>query len=191
MRFDLCTEDILQAYLNSASELLLQVYLMPNRQLKVLVEYVFKLSRPLKHLAHSRDYWYASFANYLTHDLGMNAVSSDMSLFFRGTRGKVTRLLASYDVDTLACVDRSFAELTEKTREAFEVKSREHYTMRSSDLDVKNLSDGFEIHQCAYIDRLKKLPRDVDFVQTRRSRSLLSWLVQSRADTCVIASKHA
>ncbi len=55
----------------------------------------------------------------------MKAVSSNMSLFFRRARGQVTGLLAYYEDDTLACGDRSLIDLTIKTREAFEVKSRE------------------------------------------------------------------
>ncbi len=56
---------------------------------------------------------------------------------------------------------------------------------------VNKLSDGFEIHQRAYIDRLKRLPPDADFAQLRRARAQLSWLAQSRPDFCVIASKLA
>ena len=36
---------------------------------------------------------------------------------------------------------------------------------------------GFEIYQLAYIERLKKLPRDADFVQHRRALAQLSWLI--------------
>ncbi len=90
-----------------------------------------------------------SFAKHLTHDLGMNAVSSDMSLFFRRARGQVTGLIAVYVDDTLACGDRSFVELTEKSRKAFEVKSREHDKMRFSGVYVGKLSDEFEIHHRA------------------------------------------
>ncbi len=191
MGFEVWTEDISQAYLQSASELLREVDLKPNRQQKVPAGYVSKLLRPLYRLSDSGDNWHATFAKHLTHDLGMKAVSSDMSLFFRHARGQLTGLLASYVNDTLACGDRSFVDVTAKTREAFEVKSREHNKMRFSGVYVNKLNDGFEIQQRAYIDRLKRLPRDADFVQLRRARDDLSWLVHSRPDICVIASKLA
>ncbi len=63
--------------------------------------------------------------------------------------------------------------------------------MRFSGVYVNKLSYGFEIHQRAYIDRLKSLPRNADFVQLRRARAQLSWLVHSRPDTCIIAGKLA
>ncbi len=55
----------------------------------------------------------------LIDDPGMKAVSSDMSLIFRRA-----------------------VELTEKTREALEVKSRDHDKMRFSVVYVNKLSDG-------------------------------------------------
>ena len=55
----------------------------------------------------------------------------------------------------------------------------------------KKTSNQFEFYQRACIDRLKKLPCDADFLQLRRSRAQLSWLVHSRPDICVIASKLA
>ncbi len=63
--------------------------------------------------------------------------------------------------------------------------------MRFSGVYVDKLRDGFEIHQRAYIDRLEKLPRDADFTQLPKSRAQLSWLVHSRPDICVTASKLA
>ncbi len=56
MGFDIWTEDISQAFLQSASELLRDVYLKPNRQLKVPAGYVLKLLRPFYGLADSGDY---------------------------------------------------------------------------------------------------------------------------------------
>ena len=105
MRFGVRTEDISQAYLQSARELLREVYLKPNRQLKVTAGYVLKLLRPLYGLGDSRDYWHATFAKHLSQDLGMKAVSCDVSLFFRCARWQVTGLISSYVADTLAYGD--------------------------------------------------------------------------------------
>ena len=91
------------AYLQSASELLCEVYLRPNRQLYVPAGYVLKLLRPFYGLAYSRDYWHATFSKHLADDLGMKAVSSEMS---------ISGLLASYVDDTLLCGDNNFAEVT-------------------------------------------------------------------------------
>ncbi len=58
------TEDISQAYLQSPSELLREVYLRPNRQLHVPARYVLKLLCPVYGLADSGDYWYATFSKH-------------------------------------------------------------------------------------------------------------------------------
>ena len=42
-----------------------------------------------------------------------------------------------------------------------------------------------------YIDRLEQLPRDADFTLLRRGRAKLSWLVHTRPDICIVASKLA
>ncbi len=75
----------------------------------------------------------------------MQLDASDMSLFFRRTRGQVTGLLASSVDNKLACVSDSFAKPTKRTREPFEVKSQEHNNMRFSGVYVEKLRDSFEI----------------------------------------------
>ena len=66
---------------------------------------MLKLLWPLDGFAGSGDYWHVLFAMHLIHNLGMKAVSRDMSLFFRRARGQVTVVLESYVDDTLACRD--------------------------------------------------------------------------------------
>ncbi len=53
----------------------------------------------------------------------MEAEASEMSLFFRRDGGKISGLLGSCVDDMLACCDNSFAELTKKTREKFQMKA--------------------------------------------------------------------
>ena len=145
------TEDVSQTYLESASELLREVYLRPNRQLHVPAGYVLKLLRPLYGLADSGDYWHLTFSKHLTDDLRMKAAASDLSLFFRRAKGKISGLLASYVDDTLAYGDNSFAKLTKKTREKFEMKASQNKDMRFSGVYVDKCDNGLEIHQRAYI----------------------------------------
>ncbi len=150
-----------------------------------------KLLRPLYGLADSGDYFHATFSKHLTDDLRMKAVASDMSLFSRRARGKISGLLASYVDDTLACGDSSFAELTKKTREKFEMKERQNKDMRFSGIYVDKCDNGFEIHQRAYIERLESIPWDAEYVHLRRARAKPSWLAHSRPDICAELSKLA
>ena len=55
MEFDVWTEDISQAYLQSASKLLREVYRRPNKPLQSPTGYTLKLLRPLCELAGSGD----------------------------------------------------------------------------------------------------------------------------------------
>ncbi len=63
--------------------------------------------------------------------------------------------------------------------------------MRFFGVYIEKHEDGFEIHQRAYIERQEELPQDSDFVQFRRARAKLSWLVYNRPDICVVTSKLA
>ncbi len=110
MGSDVWTENRSQAYLQSASELLREVYLKPNRQLKVPAGYMLKLLRPLYSLTDSGDYWHATFAKLFTHDLGMIAVSSYMSLFFR--RARASHWTACILCRRSTCMRRSFIRRT-------------------------------------------------------------------------------
>ena len=191
MGFDVWTEDISQACFQSASKLLREVYLRPNKHLQAPVGYILKLLRPLYGLADSSDYSYATFAEHLGKKLFMRTVASDMSLFSRRARGQLTGLLASYVDETLACGDSSFSQLPEETRKRFEVKSREYENMRFSGVYIDRSDNGFDIHQRPYIDHLKPLPSDESFVLLRQYRAQLSWLIHSRPDVCMVSSKLA
>ncbi len=111
--------------------------------------------------------------------------------FFRRTRGHLTGLLASYVNEMLACSDSSFSQLTEEVRKRFEVKSREYDKMRFSGVYIDLSDSGFNIHQRPYIDRLKPLQSDANFALLRQYRSQLLWIIHSRPDVCVVASKLA
>ncbi len=89
MGFDLWTEDISRIYLQSASELLCEVYLEPNLQLKVPAGYVLKLLQLLYGPGGSGDYWHATFAKPFSDYVAMKSVDSDISLL--QTRGKASQ----------------------------------------------------------------------------------------------------
>ncbi len=189
--FDVWTEDISQAYLQSATKLLCEVYLRPNKHLQPPAGYILKLLRQLYGLADIGDYWHAKFAERLTKKLGMNTVASDIYLVFRRARGQLTVLLGSFIDDTLACGDSSFSQLTDETRKEFELSSREYEKTRFSGVYIDRSDNGFYIHQRTYIDLLKPLPSNSDVLLLRQYHAQLSWLIHSRPDVCEAASKLA
>ncbi len=119
----------------------------------------------------------------------MKTIAIDMSMLFRRARGQLTGLLASYVDDALACGDSSFSQLTDETRKRFEGKSHEYDNMRFSDIYIDLSDNGFNIHEHPYIDRLNPFPSGTNFVLLRLYRAQLSWLLHSRPDVCVVATK--
>ncbi len=91
--------------------------------------------------------------------------------------------------DTLAYGDSSFSKLIEETRKRFEVKSREYDNMCFSGVYIDRSDNGFNIHQPPYIDLLKLLPSEANSVLLQQYRAQLSWLIYSRPDVSVVASK--
>ncbi len=84
MGFHVRTKDIFRSYRQSASEILREEYMRPNKHLQAPAICMLKLLRPLYGLGHSSDYWHATYAEHLMKKLGMITVSSDMSLFLDG-----------------------------------------------------------------------------------------------------------
>ena len=113
-------------YLQSTTKLLRGAYLKPNCQLKFLAGYFLKLLRPLYGLTGWVDYRQAKFAQHLTYGLECK-LRPAMCLYSLGARvGKVLEYFYPMLTTQIAYYKRSFFELNEQAREAFEVKSREH-----------------------------------------------------------------
>ena len=121
----------------------------------------------------------------------MKSVASYISLFSIRKRGQLSGILASYVDDTLSCVDNAFAELTKKTREAFDVKKREYGNIRFHGAYIDRHADGSHIHQRAYINRLEQLPRDADFTLFGQVRAKPFCLVHTRPEICIVSNKLA
>ena len=66
------------AYLQSASELLRDVYLKPGKEFELPTNHILKLLRPLYGLVDSGDYWNETFSNHIKNDLGMKSSALDM-----------------------------------------------------------------------------------------------------------------
>lgn len=74
---------ITQAYLQSASKLMRDVYLKPSKEFELSSDQLVKLLKPLYGLADSGGYWNVTMAKHREDDLGLKHTAGDMSLFLR------------------------------------------------------------------------------------------------------------
>lgn len=119
------THDITQAYLQSASKLMRDVYLTPGKEFELSADEVLKLLKPLYGLADAGDYWNVTMAKHILEDLGMKRTTGDMSLFFKKIHGKLAGIIGTYVDDSLLAGTEEFLQHTDKTIRQFESKGRE------------------------------------------------------------------
>lgn len=80
--FKIWTQDIYQAFLQSAFKLIYKIYLKPSNEVKKYIEIIsrhpLKLLRPLYGLSDSGDYWDFTLSDRIRNDLGMTATAEQM-----------------------------------------------------------------------------------------------------------------
>ena len=186
--FRIWSLDVNNAYLQSASQLLRDIYLKPGKEFELPSGHLLKLLRPLYGLADSGNYWNETFANHIKNDLKMKPTALDISFFFKKANGKLKGLAGTYVDDTLFAGDTEFLDHTEETSRRFESKDRELDSTRFSGVYIENKGNGFAIHQSNYVDRLEELGSNATFEQFRSARAQLTWLIHTRPDICARAN---
>lgn len=136
------TQDISQAYLQSESTLLWDVYIRPRNALHFPSGHQLKLLRPLYELSDSGDYWSAKFGDHLQNDLQMQRVASDMSLFFKMIHEKVAGITATHIDNTLSTGSDQFTKETTSTSKNFEAKGKEFDNTKFSGVYIETLRNG-------------------------------------------------
>lgn len=106
------SDDVQQAYLQSTEQFVRHVYLKPNASVRMPAGTVLKLLKPLYGLTDAGDHWYHSLHKHLQHDLGMQKVISDGSLFTKHVRGKLIGPKGTYVDDLLGAGTDHFLQLT-------------------------------------------------------------------------------
>ena len=186
--FQIWTIDVNNAYLQSASKLMRDVYLKPGKEFEIPCGHLLKLLRPLYGLADSGDYWNETFAHHIKSDLKMQSTAQDISFFFYKARKKLKGLAGTYVDDALFAGDEDFIAHTDKTSENFDSKSREFGSTRFAGVYLEPSENGFIVHQSSYISRITTLDLDASFDQLQSARSQLTWLVHTRPDICAVAN---
>lgn len=180
--FRIWSQDISQAYLQSAIELLRDIYLKPGKDFEMEGNTLLKLLRPLYGLSDSGDYWHTTFSDHIKNDLDMKETVADYSFFFKKARGKLLGLMGTYVDDTITSGSETFEKETELTSKKFECKKKEYDNFRFAGIYIRKLSEGYSIHQESYIKRLEYLDSKCTFKQFRSARARLTWIQNSRPE---------
>jgi Reverse transcriptase (RNA-dependent DNA polymerase) len=151
--FRVCTHDVQQAYLQSAENLLRDVYLKPPAVLNLSSDTMLKLLRPLYGLCDAGDYWARTILDHLTKDVTLVQTVGDSGLFFQNMNRKLVALTASFIDDLLMAGTEDFHEQSLYTSQRFKSRDRDYDNVNFAGVNINKTSKGFEVHQHDYIQR--------------------------------------
>ena len=114
--FRIWSQDISQAYHQSASKLIRDVYLKPGKDFEISGNRLLKLLRPLYGLSDSGDYWNTTFSKHIKEDLKMTPTIEDYSFFFKKTRGKLVGVPGTYVDDIVSSGTEAFENEYKKNK---------------------------------------------------------------------------
>jgi Reverse transcriptase (RNA-dependent DNA polymerase) len=107
--FDVWSADICQAYLQSATPLLRDVYVRPNPNvIRLGKDELLKLLQHLYGLADAGDYWSQTLTRFHLTELSMEQATGDFALFFRGIADRLVGISATYVDDILQAGTKEF-----------------------------------------------------------------------------------
>lgn len=184
--FRLWSQDVTQAYLQSASNLMRDIYVKPSKEFCLDQKYMLKLLKPLYGLSDAGDYWDSTITQHLQQDLQMSRTALDICLFFKHINGKLAGLSGYYVDDNISTGTEKFEKLTRETEKRFDSKPRTYNSFKFAGIEIETTPNGtILLHQKSYIPRIKPLPEDATFYDYRSMRQRLMWLTHTRPDiTC-------
>jgi len=198
MGYRVFTQDVSQAYLQSAEKLTRDIYLIPKEKdlefLGIESHQALKLRKPLYGLCDSGDYWNDTVERFVAEDMDLNALEGDPSMFIQedDEEDGADGIFGVYVDDTIGAGDDEFEDLTAMMGERFESKEREFENVKFFGLDIKTGTQGvYEMSQRSYIEKLMLLPSDASFQLYRSVRAAASWVTHTRPDICCAVNKAA
>jgi Reverse transcriptase (RNA-dependent DNA polymerase) len=165
--FDVWSADICQAYLQSATPLLRDVYVRPDPNVIRLgkVE-LLKLVQPLYGLADAGDYWSQTLTRFHLTELSMEQATDEIALFFRGVADRLVGISATYVDDILQAGTKEFRrDALAALHKNFDMKPAENPPFTFASIRIR--TNPHAIDQAAYIDRLQELPQSASFADFR------------------------
>lgn len=189
--FGLWSQDVSQAYLQSADKLMRDVYVKPTKEFHLASNQLLKILKPLYGISDSGDYWHSTFSNHLIHDLRMTTCTGDLYLFFKVVDGKLRGMTGAYVDDTIGTGDRVFEEESEMTGERFQSKASEMDRFQFAGIQIEQFEGGYLMHQERIARKISMLSRQFTYREFRSKRHELAWLTHTRPDIAVAVNLAA
>ena len=180
--FRIWSQDVSQAYLQSADKLMREVYVKPSREFRLSHDKLLRLLKPLYGLSDSGDYWHVTFTRHLTEELGMTHTTGDLSLFFKVIHDELSGITGAYVDDTIGAGTPAFENTSRLTEQRFQSKEREFDSITFAGIEIDRKEYGFIMHQTRFARKVKQLHLDCTYKQYRSKRQELAWLVHTRPD---------
>ena len=186
--FDVWTEDIKQAYLQSASALRRRIFVKPG-ELHLGKDEFLQLILPLYGLSESGDYWSRTLTDHCLSQIGMQQTSSDLSLFFRRVGHELVALSGNYVDDLLRAAPKGQRPALEKSlRQRFECGPSQDLPSDFLGMELSRDGSSLKTAMSDYISRLKCIPDDASYQQYASLRASLLWLAHVRPDISAFGS---
>jgi Reverse transcriptase (RNA-dependent DNA polymerase) len=186
--FKIWTQDVTQAYLQSAGTLAREVFIdKPAPELELSPHQALKLLRPLYGLADSGDFWHRELSKH-HRNMGMRPLTTDNSAWIKLTKNVLEGISGVYVDDVVQAGTTAFDILTDRLSSTYDAKSKEYGDGRIAGIEFKCDDDGISVSQSQYLSSLKPLPTDASYEDFRSSRMKLMWMIHTRPDVAYCAA---
>ena len=180
--FRLFSTDVTQAYLQSAEQVMRDVYIKPTGEFELNQGKLLKLLKPLYGLADRGDYWGRTISNHIKEDLNMTGTTSDGAFFFRCIRERLDGMCITYVEDALKAGTKEYSDLAHKIEEKFKCKGGAYDKFNFVGVQVEKKDTEYMIHQTSYIRKIEKLSNTATYKSYRSLRAKLAWITYTTPD---------